>query len=234
MSERSIFALHGFLGRPRDFQFCAGDYSSFHALDYLANPVLSPNQSTLSTWGSQFWKSFPLATPVDFLGYSLGGRLALSAVQARPEKVDRLALLAAQFYFPEDEKSARKIWDEKWAQRFLGEEDFVTIIRDWNSLPIFSGSQAEPDRKDSDYDRRTLVEILRSWSPAMQDDYTEFLRQRKKPTLFLYGEFDQRYKKLSQRLAGSPVTVLEIPNAGHRLWCDQPAKVRKILKEFLS
>jgi 2-succinyl-6-hydroxy-2,4-cyclohexadiene-1-carboxylate synthase len=234
MSDRLIFALHGFLGRPQDFSFCASDYSSFRALDYLQQPKLSPENSSLGTWGENFWSTHTSLKPVDLVGYSLGGRLALSAAQAGPEKVDRLALLAAQFYFPEDEKPARKIWDEKWAQRFLGSEDFQTIMQDWNLLPIFKGSQAEPQRSESDYDRKILAEILTRWSPAKQDDYTDFLRQRTKPTLFLYGEYDQGYKKLSQRLHGSSVIVMEIPKAGHRLWCDQPEIVRHILKDFLS
>lgn len=233
ISER-IIALHGFLGRPRDFDFCTNEFTSFQALDYLETPQLRPLAVGLQRWGENFFSSYSIPENISVVAYSLGGRLALSALQAQPERIDRLALLAAQFYFPEDEKPARKVWDQNWAERFLSSEDFQDLLKEWNALPIFKGSQAEPTRIESDYDRKVLAEILVKWSPAVQPDYTELLRQRQKPTLFLYGEYDQRYKNLSQRLVGSSVVIQKVPKAGHRLWCDQPDYVRDVLKEFLG
>lgn len=224
--------LHGFLGRPQDLQLIRPQLESW---DYLRMTGLGP-ETSLQDWGLAFWNQKTVAAvkePIHLVGYSLGGRLALSAFQRSPERVKKLVLLAAQFYFPDDEKPARKVWDSQWAMRFRSEE-WGKVVSAWNTLPIFDGSQAEPERRESDFDRQTLANILEKWSPALQLDYTRTLNQSSIPVLFVVGEQDRRYMKLKERLTGSHIQVAVVPKAGHRVWCDQPGVVRDLVGRFLE
>jgi 2-succinyl-6-hydroxy-2,4-cyclohexadiene-1-carboxylate synthase len=226
----SRFCLHGFLGRPSDFGFLSQTHV---ALDYLSVSDLSPMQCDLQSWGEAFWKHLESQTlinqnadPIELVGYSLGGRLALSAFAARPEKVSKLILLSTQFYFPKDEVASRKIWDQQWANRFLS-EPFTSVVTDWNRLPIFNGSRSEPERIEQDYSKKVLAKILTDWSPAIQPDYTQTLIDAKVPVLNLIGQHDDRYQKLSKRLQGSAIQTRTIKDSGHRIWCDQPVEVNQ-------
>ncbi|MFN7263093.1 MAG: alpha/beta fold hydrolase [Pseudobdellovibrionaceae bacterium] len=224
--------LHGFLGDPQDLRLIRPDLKCW---DYLKMTDLGPATS-LEDWGRAFWNQQTFSAvqnPIHLVGYSLGGRLALSAFHHSPQRVKKLVLLAAQFYFPEEERAARKIWDSQWAARFRNEE-WEKVVSAWNSLPIFEGSQAEPERREADFDREVLALILEKWSPASQQDYTAILNNSSVPVLFVVGEYDRRYMKLKDRLTGSNIQISVVPKAGHRVWYDQPGVVRDLVGRFLD
>ncbi len=92
----NIVCLHGFLGRPQDFNFLKDSIDSeksivdfselnFIFLDYFNIKELSPNNCGIKDWGRQFWawykKQYP-NTPFVLMGYSLGGRLGLEVLAA--------------------------------------------------------------------------------------------------------------------------------------------------------
>ena len=84
-----------------------------------------------------------------FVGYSMGGRVALHAAIARPDSVDRLVLIGATAGIDsERDRAARRDSDDQIAQRI--ERDGVPSFVDWwLQNPLFAGlDEASAQRHD--------------------------------------------------------------------------------------
>ncbi|MEI7973131.1 MAG: hypothetical protein WCH11_02055, partial [Bdellovibrio sp.] len=196
MAELEIFSLHGFLGRPEEVQ-------QGEAIDYFRIPELSP-EVTLADWGRAFnlfikkrSRLKVCSTRRKLRGYSLGGRLALHAFQEDPEFWSEVELLSTHPGFgSETEREARLRQDEIWARRFDRRddnlEDWESLMRDWNSQPVFAGS-AEKTRREEDYDRSQLALALRHWSLGCQRDFRGFLSAHRSQWQVYTGSLDLKF-----------------------------------------
>jgi 2-succinyl-6-hydroxy-2,4-cyclohexadiene-1-carboxylate synthase len=240
-----IWALHGFLGQTSDFsklQEAATKLDSnliWRPLDYMHLRELSP-QSSLTEWGEHLNRlvdkaSMPDSTGDILLGYSQGGRLALHALKADPKRWKAAILLSTNPGLPQSERPARLKHDEEWAERFLN-QNFQKTLEKWNAQPVFQGSLAEPERKESDFNRRQLADCLTRWSVGQQEDFRPFLKQTSVPILYLSGEKDSKYQQIGDALAASnsKITHKVIANAAHRVLLDQPESVAGEVCRFLS
>lgn len=102
--DRPTALLHGFLGSGRNLAALARAYAGkapgrrfflFDLPGHGASPAL-PEGATLETLATLLLQSFTelaLPTPVDVIGHSLGGRVALKARQLAPERLGAVTLL---------------------------------------------------------------------------------------------------------------------------------------------
>lgn len=201
----NIYAIHGFLGRPADWSILQFPHQ---AVDLHEFPV-----SSLQEWA----KAFNATTKGGgiLIGYSMGGRLALHALQNGPWKA--AILIATRWNIPN--KQERLLKDEAWAHRF--EHDaWHEVMQDWNNQEVFKGSVAPP-REEQHYNRKWLSSALRKWSLGHQE-----VGLPKVPTLWIYGENDQPHSVPGKHVC--------IPHAGHRVLWDQPSCVRREILNFIN
>jgi 2-succinyl-6-hydroxy-2,4-cyclohexadiene-1-carboxylate synthase len=238
-----IWALHGFLGRTSDFselqRKCHDLISAidWRSVDYMHLRELSP-QLTLEEWGEHFCQFVEKASPKGdnvLLGYSQGGRLALQALKVNTSIWRSVILMSTNPGLPATERTARLKSDEEWAEKFL-HQNFEKTLEKWNAQSVFAGSVSEPERREEDYNRRQLADCLTRWSVAQQEDFRAFLKQLSVPTLYLTGERDSKYVQIGNALASAnpQLTHATIPNAGHRVYLDQPDAVALQIKTFLN
>lgn len=240
--ELKIIALHGFLGAAEDWAPVREAAAiPIEALDYTVMPGLRPQDADLTQWGSSFhsWlqQTHPEQKPV-LLGYSQGGRLAMSAFRANPDRYAGLILLSSNPGMDDGDQAGRATrlqHDEAWAQRFERDE-WSILMKDWNSQAVFAGGGVEPQRLETPAGRTIASASLRAWSLAKQPDQREVLRQAGERVLLLSGETDTKYQSLAQSVfAGldrdSRTRVLA--GAGHRVLFDAPIGVARLLREFL-
>jgi len=77
-----------------------------------------------------------------YVGYSMGGRLALHLALDRPDDVEALVLLGATAGIEdEEERAARRRSDEVWAGE-LEREGIDLFLRRWLAQPLFAGLPA--------------------------------------------------------------------------------------------
>lgn len=102
MERLNVFFLHGFLGRPSDWdriqaKLPVAEGLRFFNLDYFKNPLLDPKNS-LSSWADHFINWIETQSGLHdrniLVGYSLGGRLALHALEKKPGLWHRLVLIS--------------------------------------------------------------------------------------------------------------------------------------------
>jgi 2-succinyl-6-hydroxy-2,4-cyclohexadiene-1-carboxylate synthase len=205
-----IVALHGFLGRPADWDFLhdAGFEVDARELDDIPR-----SGNTI-------------------LGYSMGGRLALHALLDGARYERAIIVSSGLGIEGERERVARREADEKWARRFET-EDWETVMRDWNAQPLFGGHVRV--RRERDDDRSGVVKALRDYSPAALPPLVPRLHEIDIPVLWIAGERDTKYVAEAERAVSLlPKGELWIcPGAAHRVPWEQPdafiARLRALL-----
>ena len=230
-----IYALHGFLGLASDWNFLKPHFS-------VETDDLWQNYTSMSLkdWAEK--KSAELDArfsdpkePRVLLGYSMGGRLAMHLLLARPRFWSAAILISANPGVSSvDEREARKLNDKKWAQKFL-KEDWQQVISDWNKQTLFAKGSSVLPRSEKDFDRRTLAACLEDWSLAKQEDLAVRLSQVSTPILWLAGEQDEKYCDLLSGFAqiAQSQSFQKISSAAHRVPWDNPEEFILALKAFL-
>lgn len=231
---KSLIALPGFMGTPEDWQPLLRHLSEIRGIF----PVWDPVQGTLGAWIS----SLPA---LGVMGYSMGGRLALQAAVASPQKFPFLILLSTSLGI--EEAAARRlrlVADEQWANELEAIDDPVRLkkfLRRWWSQPIFR-SEAWPSSL-WDYlldsrvrqDPKVLAQIMREASPGRQPLIADRLSAYRNPVLVLAGAHDEKFIRLGHdlvsRLPNARFQV--IPEAAHLLHLEAPGEVGRAIEEFL-
>jgi 2-succinyl-6-hydroxy-2,4-cyclohexadiene-1-carboxylate synthase len=174
-----------------------------------------------------------------YIGYSMGGRLALHLALAAPYLVRRLVLVGATAGLDDDaERAARVAADEELA-RGLERDGVELFVEQWLSGPLF----ATLPRDDADRAARMentaagLASALRLMGTGRQESLWDRLPEISVPALFVAGEADAKFSALAHRLAaawGGPAAVGIIPDAGHACHLERPGAFLEIVVPFLE
>ena len=166
-----------------------------------------------------------------WLGYSMGGRVALAGAILRPARISTLILESASPGLSgEGERRARRRADEALAEGILrgGMEAFVDH---WMGLPLFASQGKLPVKvREENRMRRlrnnpeSLAACLRGLGTGAQASYWEDLPRVGVPTLLLAGEEDPKFSGLARRMAdlipGAELRL--IPRSGHAIHLENP------------
>lgn len=177
------------------------------------------------------------------LGYSMGGRLALTFSILYPEKVASLILESSSPGLQlAEEKKARIQQDEKLANMILdqGLEEFVHY---WEDIPLFS-SQKLLEAKVQEQIRIHRLEqnpiglanSLKGMGTGKQPSWWPELSDIKKPLLLLCGELDTKFCQLNGNMKDyAPHAQLHMfLEAGHAIHVEKPDYFGTIVKKFID
>lgn len=176
--------------------------------------------------------------PGVYVGYSMGGRVALHAVLSFPESVRGLVLIGATAGIDDvSERAARRQADERLAHHLsdVGVERFVD---EWLANPLFAGLAPDAAQR-GDRCRNTaegLASSLRLSGTGTQAPLWSRLAEIDTPALVLAGEHDDKFAELGRRLAdGLPQgTFALIDDAGHSVHLEQPEATAAAIAGWLS
>jgi 2-succinyl-6-hydroxy-2,4-cyclohexadiene-1-carboxylate synthase len=166
-----------------------------------------------------------------WLGYSMGGRVALAGAVLIPERVSSLILESASPGLPgEGERRARRRADEALAEGILrgGMEAFVDH---WMGLPLFATQGKLPaDVRVQTRERKlqnapeAMAACLRGLGTGAQPSFWDSLPGIRVPTLLMAGEEDGKFTLVAERMADMiPGANLRLmPKAGHAIHLENP------------
>jgi 2-succinyl-6-hydroxy-2,4-cyclohexadiene-1-carboxylate synthase len=218
-----IVALPGFLGHPSDWDFLRVQGFEVDSRSYFDEPKVPSIEEFTDRLAAEL-------RPGDLLlGYSMGGRLALEAL-ARGARVERAVIVSAGLGVEgDDARAQRRAADEAWAHRFE-HEPWDEVLAAWNAQPLFGGHAMVRDERA--YDRQALADVLRRWSPAVQQPLAARLPAIDTPIVWLAGERDAKYVAEGRRAAPLlPRAELRIiPGAGHRVPWETPEELIAVLR----
>ncbi len=173
-----------------------------------------------------------------YVGYSMGGRVALHAALSHPAAVERLVLIGATAGIDDPgERAARRAADDRLADRVerVGVERFVD---EWLANPLFAGLTEETAGRD---DRRAnsaagLASSLRLAGTGTQTPLWDRLGAISVPVLVLVGAGDPKFLAIGDRLAGSIPTadLVVVDGAGHSVHLEQPERTIEAVASWLA
>jgi len=161
-----------------------------------------------------------------YVGYSMGGRVALHCALAHPGDVAALVLISATAGIDEDaERADRRRADKALADRIeaIGVPSFLD---EWLAQPLFAGLDPTPADREARRanSARGLADSLRHAGTGTQEPLWERLGGITVPTLVVAGSRDDKFTALAARLAGSlpRATLASIDGAGHAAHLEAP------------
>lgn len=173
-----------------------------------------------------------------YVGYSMGGRVALHAALAHPDAVRSLVLIGATAGIDNaEERRARRASDDRLAER-IEAIGVAAFLDEWLANPLFAGL-SEESRGRTDRLRNTatgLAASLRATGTGMQDSLWARLDEIAVPVLLLVGANDAKFTAIAHRLrAGlADATLVVVPDAGHSVHLEAPATTVETMSRWLA
>jgi 2-succinyl-6-hydroxy-2,4-cyclohexadiene-1-carboxylate synthase len=179
---------------------------------------------------------------VDILGYSMGGRLALTFSILFPESVRKLILESASpGLLTEKERKARRMKDAELAD-FIMEQGIDTFVDYWEAIPLFTTMQQLPFAiREKVRNQRLnnsplgLANSLLGMGTGAQPSWWTSLGQLSCTTLLLTGDKDDKFcaiaEKMLKELKSAEWKVIK--DSGHAIHVEEPEKFDTIVSDFL-
>ncbi len=178
-----------------------------------------------------------------WIGYSMGGRVALAAAILTPNRVDRMVLESASPGIEsEPAREARRQADHALARELEagGMEAFVDA---WMSQPLFatqrSRTPAELERARTrrlEGDAAAWAACLRGLGTGTQPSFWSRLAGVQCPTLVLTGAADAKFTTIGDRMAAILPNARRavVPNAGHQVHFEAEGEWLRAVGGFLN
>ncbi|WP_338471992.1 2-succinyl-6-hydroxy-2,4-cyclohexadiene-1-carboxylate synthase [Niallia sp. XMNu-256] len=180
---------------------------------------------------------------VDVLGYSMGGRIALSLAIKYPQKVRKLILESSSPGLKTElERKNRQIQDEKLAS-FILEKGIENFVDYWENIPLFSSQRKLPVLKQRVIREQRLqnsavglANSLRGMGTGIQPSWWETLNQFEVDTLLLTGTLDQKFCLIAEEMVKlmQKAQWVKVDGSGHAIHVEHSEKFGTIIDGFLS
>jgi 2-succinyl-6-hydroxy-2,4-cyclohexadiene-1-carboxylate synthase len=227
----SIIFLHGFMGSGADWDELATrlDQFSCQAIDLPGHGSCNVEVNSFDACGDYVLEQLP-AEPCVLVGYSMGGRLALSLALQSPQRFSMLVLESASPGLKTElERAARRDHDEQLAHE-LETRNFDAFLDDWYQQPVFASLQSAPEKLAALKQRRlqnrpqNLARTLRACSVGGQPSYWGELSQLAVPLRVVAGVDDPKYVAIAQEIAGTTpnADVAIVRHSGHTTHFENP------------
>lgn len=179
----------------------------------------------------------------DVLGYSMGGRLALTFALKYQHMVDLLILESASPGLrTEGERALRRKSDKKLATMIMekGIKDFVDY---WENIPMFDSQKTLPEAEQKQIREQRLLSCpiglsnsLTGMGTGSQPSWWNELNQLSLSVLLITGELDKKFCEIADQMTAllSNCTWKIVKNCGHAIHVEKPEKFGTIVEEFLS
>lgn len=177
----------------------------------------------------------------DLLGYSMGGRIALHAALAEPDRVRRLVLVGATAGIGDPAVRAQRLADDLALADSIergGDAGLPLFLARWLNGPLFSGLTPEAADLGARLENTAagLASSLRLCGTGAQEPLDDRLGALRMPVLVVVGEHDDRFRaeaeRLRARLPAAEVGV--VPGAGHACHLEQPDAFLHLVEGWLT
>ena len=247
-----LFLLHGFTGSSATWAPIGGDFTRRHrviAIDLIGHGATSaPADPSRYAFEQAVDDLVEIADQLgavraSWLGYSMGGRLALGLALRYPHRVSSLILESATAGIQDDEgRRQRAEEDAALAQRIedVGVESFLD---EWEGLPMWESQNVLPaevrqhQREIRLRNRATgLANSLRGMGQGGQPSYWDRLHEIDSPVLLIAGALDRKFSGIAGQMGIriSEATLTMVPGAGHAVHLERPKQFADEALEFLA
>lgn len=179
---------------------------------------------------------------VHLLGYSMGGRTALAAACAAPDRVRSLTVIGATAGIADSEQRRRRAEADR-ARAEAIEADLAAFVDQWMSAPLLAGqARLGPDHLRAARAQRLagdpagLALSLRMGGAGAMEPLHDRLGRCRAPAHIIAGADDAKFCALADELAAllPRASVTRIAGAGHAAHLEQPEATAAAVVAFLA
>lgn len=181
---------------------------------------------------------------VHLIGYSMGGRVALSLGARAPWYFGSITTLSSTPGIENPVERAQRHGQDLALAEHLDEVGLETFIDEWLALPLFENYVAglTPDQREQTRKQRNqasslgLSNSLRALGTGAMPPVWNALRSIRSPILSLAGEQDSRYVDIGRRIQESAHDgrFYAVEDAGHVAHYENPTQVCHLIAQFLQ
>lgn len=172
-----------------------------------------------------------------YVGYSMGGRVALHAALNHAAEVERLVLIGATPGIIDDaDRRSRREADEGLADH-IEAVGVATFIDEWLANPLFAGLTAATAMR-ADRLRNTaagLASNLRLAGTGMQEPLWDRLGEIECPVLLVVGADDAKFTTIAEQMATRlpDASIAVIDGSGHSAHLERPTATADAIVDWL-
>lgn len=249
-----VVLLHGFTGSAEAMSGLAEGLSQTYrvlAVDLPGHGKTEISQSALRGFAMEsvvscLWDALDElgAERANLVGYSMGGRVALSVAVACPKRVESVVCLGTSPGIADPiERDQRREADEALANSILsdGVEQFVDS---WLAQPLFASlvSRLSPAALLTSRQQRLantaegLASSLRSIGTGSMKPLHDALAGAEFPCLWVAGAEDAKFAAIAEEMSATMPNgrCTLVSDAGHSVHLENPAATLSVIGDFLS
>lgn len=250
-AEQTLVALHGFTGSTATWRNLAKALPNVRviALDLIGHGQTAiPQQISRfsmeeqiqdleEVFGQLQLKKFTL------LGYSMGGRVALSYAISYPERIEKLILESASPGLrTSKERSERRERDNALAEKIIS-NSLLSFVNAWENIPLFESQKRLPHSIQEvirlerlSQKEEGLAGSLRGIGTGSQPSNWMLLGKLEFPVLLITGSIDEKFCKIALEMKAllKNAKHTTVNDAGHAIHVENPAEFATIVEEYLT
>jgi 2-succinyl-6-hydroxy-2,4-cyclohexadiene-1-carboxylate synthase len=251
-SGTPLVLLHGFTGSAASWSPVSRELARLHrviAIDIIGHGASSAPEDPAHYDFEQALHDLAEVTAqlgiarAAWLGYSMGGRLALGMSVRHPDRVSALVLESATAGIQDEQERHQRAEADLALARRIEEAGVKAFVDEWERLPIWESQRALPDEVlglQRDIRRRNraigLANSLRGMGQGSQPSYWDRLSEIEVPVLLIAGALDRKFVgiagQMGVRIADATLSV--VPEAGHAVHLERPDEFLGDVRAFLA
>lgn len=234
-----VVLAHGFTQNAR----CWGPFGQLLADRHQVVVVDAPGHGGSGHDDADLWEAGGLLAEAGgeavYVGYSMGGRMALHAALSVPRVVRGLVLIGATAGLDTAaERAARHAADDALAARLLS-EGLPAFLDAWLAGPLFASLPASASCLAERLENRPegLAASLRRCGTGDQEPLWDRLGEIDVPVLVVVGGLDAKFTEIGHRLVraiGSNASIEVVTGAGHAVHLEEPEIVSALIEPFVA
>lgn len=252
LARRSILFIHGFANDSSDWNDSLTYFSTDFNLITIDLPGFGKSSVPIET---KFYNESFLLKIIDTLinvleinkliliGYSMGGRLALSFTHKSQDKIEALILESTSPGIDStEEREIRRNSDLELAD-FINKSSIEEFITYWKNQPLFHSQNQLPKMKKDELAERMkslnklgLINSLKAFGTGVMESKWNFICELTVPTLLITGSLDNKFTSINMemnKLIKNSVhhTIAEV---GHNVHIEKPKEFVNLVISFLK
>ncbi|OXS73803.1 2-succinyl-6-hydroxy-2,4-cyclohexadiene-1-carboxylate synthase [Lysinibacillus sp. KCTC 33748] len=248
---QTLVALHGFTGSTATWRNLAKALPSVRviAIDLIGHGQTAiPKQISRFSMQEQIQDLEEVFCQLELkkftlLGYSMGGRVALSYAITYPERIEKLILESASPGLrTSKERSERCERDNALAEKIIS-NGLISFVNAWETIPLFESQKRLPhDVQEAirferlSQEEEGLAGSLRGIGTGGQPPNWMVLEKLEFPVLLITGSLDEKFCKIALEMKAllKNAKHTTVNDAGHAIHVENPAEFATIVEEHLT
>lgn len=248
----ALLLLHGFAGRAQDWSVLVEHLQSDffvivpdlpgHGQSLAVDDPFDMSLEAIADALVHLLSALKVAK-CSILGYSMGGRVALTLAVRHPHVVNTLVLESTTAGIIDDDARQKRRAQDLLLAKTIEQHGIEWFVNYWESLDLFKSQKDLPLTVQQSIRASRLAQLphglsqsLRASGAGIYRPLWGFLKDIRIPSLIVVGQHDIKYSQIGKQLAAAlPTAHLQtIPAAAHNTHVENPQVFLVQIRRFLQ